>query len=111
MNIMKLKVFQCHAVMPLCRDDVEHALRTYIVAAANVDAARARVLEDVKNAEFVTMPVAMTEASSDLRPALLLAETTTISTREVADLRAAHRWRAGALPQEAAWAPERLPDL
>ena len=68
------------------------------------------MLEEIKHAEFVTTPVAMTEASSDLRPALLLTETTTISARELADLRSAHQWRAGALAHEAAWAPERLPD-
>lgn len=110
MNAMKLKIFKCHAVMPLSRDDVAHAIRTYFVAAASPDAARTRVLEEVQNAEFVTAPVAMTDASSDLRPAILLTETATISARELVDLRSAHHWRAGAIPREAAWAPERLPD-
>jgi len=107
---MKLKIFKCHAVMPLCRDDVAHAIRTYFVAAASADAARSRVLDEVRNAEFVTAPVAMTDASSDLRPAILLTETATISARELVDLRSVHHWRAGVIPREAAWAPERLPD-
>lgn len=110
MDVMKLKIFKCHAVMPLSRDDAAHAIRTYFVAAASAETARMRVLEEVRSAEFVTAPLAMTDASSDLHPAILLTETATISARELVDLRSAHQWRAGAVPREAAWAPERLPD-
>lgn len=107
---MKLKVFKCHAVMPRSRDDVAHAIRTYFVAATSADAARSRVLDEIKQAELVTTPVPMTEASYYLRPDILLTETGTISARELIDLRAAHRWRASGSPQETAWAPEKLQD-
>lgn len=108
--MQKLKIYKCHAVMPQHRGDVAHPIRTYFVAAASPDDVRTRVLEEVGRAEFVTMPVAMTEFSAYLRPALLLAETATISARELVDLRSAHQWRTNALPADSAWTPERLPD-
>lgn len=110
MDTMKLKVFKCHAVMPRNRDDVAHAIRTYFVAAISANAAHSRVLDEIKQAEFVTTPVPMTEASSYLRPDILLTETGTISARELTDLRAAHRWRTGGSPHDSAWAPEKLQD-
>jgi hypothetical protein len=110
MNVMKLKIFKCHAVMPLSRDDAAHAIRTYFVAAASAETARMRVLEEAGTAEFVTAPLAMTDASSELQPAILLTETATISPRELVDLRSAHQWRSGAQPHTTAWAPEGLPD-
>jgi hypothetical protein len=92
---MKLRVFKCHAVMPRCRVQGVHAIKTYFVTAPCVDTARSRVLDETKDAEFVTMPVAMTESSAYLRPDILMTDTATISARELRDLQAAHQWNAG----------------
>jgi hypothetical protein len=110
MEAMKLKIFKCHAVMPPCGDAGAHAVRTYYVAAASADTARARVREEARHAEFVTAPVAMTEALSELRSDLLLTKTATISARELSDLRSAHRWGAGALLDQGSPTPGTLAD-
>lgn len=94
---MDMKLFKCHAVMPLVGRDRMHVVKTYVVAAESWATARARVRDEEPAAEFVTMPV---EA-----PAALLAEFGSMSEREAADLRSACNWREEQMPRAAASVP------
>jgi hypothetical protein len=94
---MDMKLFKCHAIMPLVGQDRMHVVKTYVVAAESWESARARVRDEEPGAEFVTMPVE--------EPAVLLAEFASMSEREVADLRSACNWREEQMPRAAASVP------
>jgi hypothetical protein len=94
---MDMKLFKCHAVMPLVGRDRMHVVKTYAVAAESWTSARARVRDEEPGAEFVTMPVET--------PAVLLAGSALMSEREVADLRSACSWREDQMRCAAGWAP------
>ena len=89
-----MKLFKCHAVMPLVDHDRQHVVKAYVVVAESWEAARVRVRNEEPEAEFVTMPVE--------KPVVLLAEFTSMSEREVADLRAACNWREEQTPRSGA---------
>ena len=91
-----MKLFKCHAVMPLLARKHAHVVRTYTVAADSWEEARAHVQDEEPGAEFVTIPV---------ETATVLAEFTSMSVREVADLRAACNWREKQPPITAAAVP------
>jgi hypothetical protein len=86
-----MKLFKCHAVMPLLAHEHTHVVRTYMVAADSWELARARVRDEEPGAEFVTVPV---ETS-----AVLLAEVTSLGEQEFADLRSACEWREKQAPR------------
>jgi hypothetical protein len=94
---MDMKLFKCHAVMPLVGRDRVHIVKTYVVASENWGTARARVRDEEPGAEFVTMPVET--------PAVQLVEFAPMSEREVADLRSACNWREEQMPRAAAPVP------
>ncbi len=87
---MGMKLFKCHAVMPLLAHEHTRVVRTYVVAADSWEWARDRVRDKEPSAEFVTVPV---ETS-----AVLLAEVTSLSEQEFADLRSACKWREKQAP-------------
>ena len=91
-----MKLFKCHAVMPLLAHEHAHIVRTYTVAADSWEEARAHVQDEEPGAEFVTIPV---------ETATTLVEFTSMSVREVADLRAACKWREKHPPTTAAAVP------
>lgn len=79
-----MKLFKCHAVMPLVGYERTHLVRTYVVIAEAWQEARARVWNQERDAAFVTMPREM--------PDLLMTEVSSISEPELADLRSACDW-------------------
>jgi len=79
-----MKLFKCHAVMPLVGHERTHVVKTYVVAADTWERARARIREEEPGALLVTMPAET--------PAVLLANVTSMSEREFADLRSACKW-------------------
>jgi len=79
-----MKLFKCHAVLPLVGHELTHSVTTYVVVAHTWQEARARVLQTVPGVEFVTVPCAMTE--------VLATGTASISERELEDLRSACAW-------------------
>jgi hypothetical protein len=80
-----MKLFKCHAVMPLLGHERTHVVKTYVVAAENWEWARTRVRGEEPGAEFVTVPVET--------PSALQVEIGSMSEREFADLRSACDWR------------------
>ncbi len=94
-----MKLFKCHAGMPLTAHERTHVVKTYLVVADGWESARARVSNEEPGAELVTIP---TETSL-----LQLTAVNSMSKREFADLRSACSWRelrapivAGAVPQD-----------
>jgi len=87
-----MKLFKCHAVMPLIGHEEMHAVTTYVVLAHTWQEARARVLQTVPGVEFVTVPCAMSD--------LLATGTASISERELEDLRSACAWNESATQNE-----------
>ncbi len=83
-----MKLFKCHAVMPLVGHEEVHAVTTYVVVAHTWQEARARVLQTVPGVEFVTVPCPVSE--------VLAAGNATISERELEDLRSACAWNESA---------------
>jgi hypothetical protein len=79
-----MKLFKCHAVLPLVGPARAHVVRTYVTIADNWAQARARVREEEPGAVFVTTPVET--------PTPLLTGTAAMDERELADLRAACAW-------------------
>ena len=79
-----MKLFKCHAVLPLVGHAHAHVVRTYVAIAATWDEARERVREEEPSAVFVTTPVET--------PAPLLTGTASMDERELADLRSADEW-------------------
>ena len=89
-----MKLFTCHVVMPLSRHDRTHVVKTYVVAAASWQMARTRVQDEEPGAEFVTVPVE--------KPIVLLAESASMSEREVAELHSACNWREEQIARDGA---------
>lgn len=79
-----MKLYQCHAVLPLVEPAHTHVVRTYVTIAATWEEARKRVGEEVPTAVFVTTPIETTSP--------LLTGTTSMDERELADLRSACAW-------------------
>ena len=79
-----MKLFKCHAVLPLVGHEEMHAVTTYVVVAHTWQEARARVLQLVPGVEFVTVPSLMSD--------VLATGAATISERELEDLRSACQW-------------------
>jgi len=79
-----MKLFKCHAVMPLVGHEEMHTVITYVVVAHTWQEARARVLQTVPGVEFVTVPSAMTD--------VVATGNASISERELEDLRSACAW-------------------
>ena len=87
-----MKLFKCHAVMPLVGHEEMHAVTTYVVVAHTWQEARARVLQVVPGVEFVTVPSVMSD--------VLATGTAAISERELEDLRSACAWNESAAHSE-----------
>ncbi len=79
-----MKLFKCHAVLPLVGRARAHVVRTYVTVADSWQEARAAIRREEPGAIFVTTPV---EA-----PAPLLACVASVDERELADLRSADEW-------------------
>jgi hypothetical protein len=79
-----MKLFKGHAVLPLVGLAHAHGVRTYVAIAATWEEARSRIREAEPGAVFVTTPVET--------PAPLLCATTSMSERELADVRSACAW-------------------
>src|SRR5271170_5892913 len=79
-----MKLFKCHAVLPLVGHANTHVVITYLAIAATWEGARAGIGAEQPGALFVTTPVET--------PAPLLLSATSMSEREFADLRAACAW-------------------
>jgi hypothetical protein len=79
-----MKLFKCHAVLPLVGYARTHVVRTYLTIADTREEARACIGEEEPSAVFVTTP--------DETPAPLLAGTGSMDERELADLRSACEW-------------------
>jgi arylsulfatase A-like enzyme len=79
-----MKLFKGHAVLPLVGHARTHVVRTYVTFADTWGEARARIREEEPSAVFVTTPVET--------PAPLLAGTSSMDERELADLRSADEW-------------------
>ena len=79
-----MKLFKGHAVLPLVGQALAHGVRTYVAIAATWEEARSRIGEAEPGAVFVTTPVET--------PAPLLCGTTSMSERELADVRSACAW-------------------
>jgi hypothetical protein len=92
-----MKLFKCHAVMPLLAHEGTHVVKMYVVAADSWECARALVRDEEPFAEFVTMPVETL--------AVLLAEVASMSAQEFADLRSACNWREKQTPMTACSVP------
>lgn len=84
-----MKLFKCHAVMPLVAHERTHRVRTYLVIAHTWQEARARIWNQQQNAEFVTVPCEM--------PGMLMTEVSSMSESELADLRSACDWNESQL--------------
>ena len=89
-----MKLFRGHAVLPLVGWAPTHVVRTYLAIAATREEARERILAAEPGAVFVTTP--------EETPAPHLSGTTSLSERELSDLRSADEWhekhRQGAAP-------------
>jgi len=83
--------------MPLLARARAHVVRTYTVAAESWEEARVRVQNEEPGAEFVTIPV---------ETATVLTEVTSMSAREIADLRSACNWREEHPPKPVDVAPQ-----
>jgi len=79
-----MKLFKCHAVLPLVAHDKTHAVRTYVIVAATWQEARLSVRGQEAGAEFITVPCEMPDA--------LMINVSSMSQRELADLRSACNW-------------------
>lgn len=79
-----MKLFKCHAVLPLVGRARAHVVRTYLTIADSWEEARARIRLEEPSAVFVTTPVET--------PIPLLAGTASMDERELADLRSACEW-------------------
>lgn len=79
-----MTLFQCHVVLPLVCHEEMHVVTTYAIIAHTWQEARARAAEAEPTAEFVSVPCAVGE--------VLATRTTTISARELEDLRSACAW-------------------
>ena len=79
-----MKLFTCHAVMPLVGHERTHLVRTYVVLASAWQEARARVRSQEPGSEFVTVPIET--------PDVLTIDVTSMSEAEFADLRYACNW-------------------
>ncbi|MEO8739323.1 MAG: hypothetical protein ABI537_06425 [Casimicrobiaceae bacterium] len=79
-----MKLFQCHAVLPLVGHEEVHVVTHYAVIAHTWQEARARVVEAEPAAEFVSVPCAVSDVHAT--------GTTSISARELEDLRSACAW-------------------
>jgi len=79
-----MKLFKCHAVRPLVAHDKTHAVRTYVIVAATWQEARLSVRGQEAGAEFITVPCEM--------PNALMINVSSMSQRELADLRSACNW-------------------
>jgi hypothetical protein len=79
-----MKLFQCHVVLPLVCHEQMHVVTTYAVIAHTWQEARERAVEAEPTAEFVSVPCAV--------DGVLATGTTTISERELEDLRSACAW-------------------
>jgi hypothetical protein len=79
-----MKLFKCHAVLPLVGHAHAHGVRTYVTIAATWEEARAQIRQEEPGAVFVTTPVET--------PVPLLAGTASMDERELADLRSACEW-------------------
>ena len=84
-----MKLFKCHVVLPLVAHERTHVVRTYVTAAQNWQEARTRVGEHEAAADFVTVPCEMPDA--------LMINVSSMSQRELADLRSACDWNEGRL--------------
>ena len=79
-----MKLFKCHVVMPLGALERTHVVRTYVTNAHTWKEARSRVGAHEATAEFVTVPCEM--------PDVLMINVSSMSQRELADLRSACDW-------------------
>jgi hypothetical protein len=79
-----MKLFKCHAVLPLVAHDKTHAVRTYVIVAATWQEARLSIRGQEAGAEFITVPCEMPDA--------LMIDVSSMSQRELADLRSACNW-------------------
>lgn len=79
-----MKLFKCHATMPLVGYERTHIVKTYVVVASTWQEARARVRGQEPGTEFVTVPVEI--------PSVLMVDVKSMSGREIAELRVACEW-------------------
>ena len=79
-----MRLFKCHAVLPLVAHERTHAVRSYVAVAPTWQDARARVRAHERAAEFITVPCEM--------PDVLMINVSSMSQRELADLRSACDW-------------------
>jgi hypothetical protein len=79
-----MKLFKCHVVLPLVAHERTHVVRTYVTNARSWQEARTRVSQNETAAEFVTVPCVM--------PDVLMINVSSMSERELADLRSACDW-------------------
>jgi hypothetical protein len=79
-----MRLFKCHVVLPLVAHERTHVVRTYVTNAPSWQEARTRVRQHETAAEFVTVPCAM--------PDVLMINVSSMSQRELADLRSACDW-------------------
>jgi len=79
-----MKLFKCHAVLPLAACEKAHVVRTYVTMASTWQEARLRVRGQEARAQFVTVPCEMPDA--------LMINASSVSQRELADLRSACDW-------------------
>src|SRR5262249_58238354 len=86
---LEVKLFKCHAVLPLIAHERTHVVRTYVTSAETWQEARLRVRAHETTAEFVTVPSEM--------PDVLMINVSSMSQRELADLRSASHWSEDAL--------------
>jgi hypothetical protein len=79
-----MKLFKCHAVLPLIAHERTHVVRTYVTGAETWQEARLQVRAYETTAEFITVPSEM--------PDVLMINVSSMSPRELADLRSACDW-------------------
>ena len=94
-----MKLFKCHAVLPLIAHERTHVVRTYVTGAETWQDARLRVRAHETTAEFVTIPSEM--------PDVLMINVSSMSQRELADHRSACDWNEDRQSNGGAPAPGR----
>ena len=79
-----MKLFKCHVVLPLIAHERTHVVRTYVTSAESWQEARLQVRAHETTADFVTVPSEM--------PDVLMINVSSMSQRELSDLRSASDW-------------------
>jgi len=79
-----MRLFKCHAVLPVSGRDPSHVVRTYLTIASTWQEARARVRDEEPGAEFISLPSETTDT--------VMMQVWSINAHELAGLRLACEW-------------------